>query len=192
MASLQPFCIASSNGVVYAVSFAYDLLSISTTSYPDYLVLLKGSTPTGLRQDMNWTAMPSAVLRTKVGIFPEPDFPYTHVCGVSRDGSMFMLHSFGAGLQFSVHIPTGNNSYIYMVQDVSQDSSVTNESSSWTRGPSLLMPTNDFYAQNATMQEEMGDWMHLSSLQSNLVVSRSNDSFPTLPQKIFNGMVSIH
>lgn len=197
MASLQPFCVASNNnGVIYAVSFAYDLARITTSSYPDQLVLIKGSTPTGLRQDINWTSVSSAP-RSTVGIFPEPPTPYTYVCGISRDSSMFMLRVGGSGQSFSVQIPTAKYVQITAVQDVSQgsqDPGITNEVASWMRGPSFLMPTIDFNSSQpvTTPGDEILDWMHLDTLQrkSDLLVSRSNNSFPWTPQKSFPGAVS--
>ncbi|GJJ77379.1 hypothetical protein EMPS_09738 [Entomortierella parvispora] len=188
MAPLQPFCLTSRNGVVYAVSFAYDAAYTTESSYPDRIVLLSGSTINGQRQNMSWAVL-SSNPRTQAGIFPDTGIPYTHVCGVSRDGSLFILHSTGLNQVFSVHIPVVKDAAMWVVQDTYYNSSFTQESASWARGPSLLLPTADFSTPPQAFDpknDDMGDWMHLHSLnQHDLAVSRSNNGFPLSPQTVF-------
>ncbi|GJJ77380.1 hypothetical protein EMPS_09739 [Entomortierella parvispora] len=146
MAPLQPFCIATRNGVVYAASFAYDVSTTTESSYPDHFVLLKESTSTGLRQDMSRTVM-SSTPRERPGLFPEPGIPYAHVCGVSRDCSMFVMRT-----------------------------------------------SADFISPHTTLEDGgYGDWMHLHTRDHcDLAVSRSNNSFPKLPQTVFPEQFKLH
>lgn len=146
---------------------------------------------------MNWTVTTSTE-RNNVGIFP--GLAYSHTCGVSRDGSMFMIHSGQGSQQFSIQIPTQENYSIDYVLDTYSNStknSPTRQLHAWAEEPSLLMPTTDFsLPQNTsttdTMHAPRQDWMHLHGLFGNdLAISRSNDSFPILPQKSIPGLVCV-
>ncbi|GJJ72875.1 hypothetical protein EMPS_05233 [Entomortierella parvispora] len=90
--ALHPLCMtAAQDGTVYAVALAYWAIYDYTTSrYPDYLVAVKGSSPSGLAQDMVWTPL-TATARTNTNIMAENQ--YDHVCAVSDDQTQFIIHS---------------------------------------------------------------------------------------------------
>ncbi|KAG0055331.1 hypothetical protein BGZ83_008971 [Gryganskiella cystojenkinii] len=195
MTPIQPFCIAANKDTVFAVAFAYNsMFPTSTSPTPDYFVLFNGTTPTGLRKDLTWTLITSTP-RHDVGIFP--DVTYSHACGVSLDGSMFMLHSKSAdnNQKFSVRIPIRQNSVIKYVTDTEQ---TIPDSYTWsngfTNGPNIVMPTTDFGPPTAPTTAaprqsllEVQDWIHLQGARAGnytdaLMFRSVNGTFPEYPQ----------
>ncbi|GJJ77375.1 hypothetical protein EMPS_09734 [Entomortierella parvispora] len=189
---IQPFCVTSANGTVYAASFAYNRRAISTAEEPDWFLLIRSS-PASAETITNvaWSVV-SLTLRTALNLFP--DIPFFYNCALSPDGSTFLLRVALETQQFTVSLSTlvNSSSPIGYVPD----SGAGNNSLNPLLATQLsdLLPVQELSSLPSSTNSTAGvttgtgvdqEWIQIQMerLGSTLYFSRtSQGSFPRTPQ----------
>jgi len=186
---IQPFCVVSSNGTVYAAAFAYNRRAISTAQDPDWFVLAKGSlSPSPAATiakplDVTWTVV-FFTLRTALNLFP--DVPFFYNCALSPDGATFLMRVALETQQFTVSLSTVSNSTTPI--GYAPDSGAGNSTSNplLATGLSMLLPVQELSpipsSTNSTADQE---WIQVQveRLGNMMYISQTTQgSFPRTPQ----------